>query len=559
MSKGRSKVSRRDALRGLLTVSAATVVGCGPGEPPVDAAMPDAAVPPDAPPAPDPDAGRDAGPRWDAGPTPTGTFQHGVASGDPWPDSVILWTRVSEASGPVTVTWELSETPDFAALVTSGSFDTDAARDHTVKVEATGLSPATTYYYRFRAAGATSPIGRTRTAPEGAVDRLRFAVCSCSSYAHGFFHGYRRIAERADLDAVIHLGDYIYEYGDGGYGNVRRYDPPHEIVSLDDYRRRYRQYRLDRDLQEAHRQHPFITTWDDHESANDAYRDGAENHDAGEGAWAARLAAASQAYREWMPFRETIEGGRLRLYRTLRYGDLVDLVVLDTRIWARDEQASGPSDPTLNSETRTLLGTDQESWLFEQLRTSTARWKVVCQQVMMAQLPLILNPDQWDGYPRQRARLFGFLADNPGGERDDVVVLTGDIHSSWANDLTPAPTDPSTYTPATGEGSLAVEFICPGITSPGLGPGAERLLRDRLPTDAPHIKYVDLSRQGYVVLDLDASRAQAAWFHVADVTSIAGSAETFSAAYETATGTNHLVESAAPATPRAGAPPLAPS
>ncbi|MBN8611128.1 MAG: alkaline phosphatase D family protein [Deltaproteobacteria bacterium] len=561
MSNDESKrLSRRDAMRGLFTVSAATIVGCGPGESTPDASMlpmDDASSPPDAHTV--PDAGNDGGPGWDAGPPPTGTFHHGVASGDPLPSAVMLWTRVSEQTAAVTVEWEIATSADFATLVTSGTFETDAERDFTVKVDATGLAPATTYFYRFRLGAMTSPIGRTRTAPEGEVSRLRFAVCSCSSYAHGYFHGYRRIAERADLDAVIHLGDYIYEYGTGKYGEVRDYDPPHEIVTLEDYRRRHAHYKLDRDLQEAHRQHPFITTWDDHETADNSYATGANNHEPDEGSWSDRLAAASRAYREWMPFRDPSEGPRLQLYRALRYGDLVDLVVLDTRIWARDPQAAGTSDPTLDDETRQLIGTDQEAWLLERLRTSTARWKVLCQQVMVAQLPVILNTDAWDGYPAQRNRLFSFLADNPTGERDDVVVLTGDIHSSWASDLTPTPTDPSTYTPATGEGALAVEFICPGITSPGAGPGAERLLRDRLPTDGPHIKYLDLVRRGYIVLDVDADRAQASWFHLADVTSVAGGAESFSAAWETESGQNHLVESTSPATPRSDAPPLAPS
>ncbi len=559
MSDEESKrVSRRDAMRGLFTVSAATIVGCGPGEAAPDAAMPmdDASAAPDAFAA--PDAGSDAGPGWDAGPAPTGTFQHGVASGDPLPTAVMLWTRVSEQTTPVTVDWEISAVTDFATTVATGTFDTDGDRDFTVKVDATGLEPATTYFYRFRLGGMSSPIGRTRTAPEGSVDRLRFAICACSSYAHGYFHGYRRIAERADLDAVVHLGDYVYEYGTDKYGSVREYDPAHEIVDLDDYRRRHRHYKLDRDLQEAHRQHPFITVWDDHETADNSHSTGAGNHQPDEGAWGDRLAAASQAYREWMPFRETAEGGRLRLYRTLRYGDLVDLVVLDTRIWARDEQASGATDPTLTSETRTLLGSDQETWLFEQLTNSTARWKLLCQQVMVAQLPLILNTDAWDGYPAQRGRVFSFLADNPTGARNDVVVLTGDIHSSWASDLTPTPADAATYTPSTGEGALAVEFVAPGITSPGAGPAAERLLRERLPTEGPHIKYLDLTRRGYIVLDVDATRAQASWFHLADVTSIAGGAESFSAAWETATGTNHLVESTSPASPRTDAPPFAP-
>lgn len=553
-------LTRRDALRGLLTVTAASVVGCNVESRP-DASMADGSLA-DAPDLGDafvePDAGRDGGPGWDAGPPATGAFQHGVASGDPWPASVILWTRLSEATASTMLRWEVSETPDFAVLVTSGMIEAHADRDFTAKVEATGLQPGTTYYYRFVFGAIQSPIGRTRTAPEGEIDRLRFAVCSCASYAHGFFHGYRRIAERADLDAVIFLGDYIYEYATGEYGRVRSYDPAHEILSLEDYRRRYRHYRLDRDLQEVHRQHPFISTWDDHETADNAYRAGAENHKLTEGAWAARLLAASNAYREWMPIREVVEGERLRLSRTLRYGNLVDLVVLDTRNWARDAQATGPADPSLNDAARTLLGADQEAWLLEQLEDSPARWKVICQQVMVAQQPFLLNTDQWDGYPAQRTRLFDFLADNTMGARDNVVVLTGDIHSSWASDLTPRPTDTTSYTPSTGEGSLAVEFICPAITSPGLGPAVDRILRPRLAAEAPHIKYVDLSQRGYIVLDVDASRAQAAWWHLEDVTSIAGARESLAATFETASGANHLVASSTTAAPRMDAPVPAP-
>jgi len=556
MSNDEKTLTRRTALRGLLTVSAAGVLGCNTSPPTSDASMGD-----DAPQGDDawvtPDGGRDSGPGWDAGPAATGTFQHGVASGDPWTTSVMLWTRISEMSAPTMVEWQVSLASDFATIVASGMFETNAERDYTVKLEAAGLTAATTYFYRFRVGSMTSPTGRTRTAPEGEVDRLRFAVCSCASYAHGYFHAYRRIAERADLDAVIHLGDYIYEYASDEYGMVRTYDPATEILSLDDYRRRYRHYRLDRDLQEAHRQHPFITTWDDHESADNAYRDGAENHKMTEGVWMDRILAASRAYREWMPFRETIEAERLRLFRTLRYGNLVDLVLLDTRIWGRDEQAAGSTDPTLTSETRTLLGADQEAWLYDQLRSSTARWKVLCQQVMVAQLPFILNTDQWDGYPAQRRRLFDFIADNPSGDRDDIVVLTGDIHSSWANDLTADPLNITNYDPATGRGSLAVEFVCPAVTSPGLGPSIDRILRPRLAAEAPHIKYVDLSKRGYIMLDLDTTRAQAAWFHVADVLSIAGSEEAVAMAFETVSGTNHLVTSVA-ASPRGSAPPLAP-
>lgn len=549
------RFSRRRALQGLLTASAASVIGCGPSDTaPDDASATDAAASDAFRPR---DAGTDADRGWDAGPAPTGPFQHGVASGDPWPESVILWTRVSEQTGSVSVAWEVSASPSFETLIASGTATTDDSRDYTVKVEATGLAPATTYYYRFTFGDVASPIGRTRTAPanEAEVARLRFAVCSCASYAHGFFHVYRDIAARADLDAVLHLGDYIYEYGTGEYGDVREYDPPHEILTLDDYRRRYRHYRLDADLQEAHRQHPFITTWDDHESANNSYRDGAENHtESTEGRWADRLAAAAQAYREWLPFRETLEEGRLRLYRTLRYGDLADLVFLDTRIWDRDLQATGSDDPTLTSETRRLTGPTQLAWVSEELNASTARWKLVCQQVMMGQLKLALNTDQWDGYPAQREAFFDAIE----GQVDDVVVLTGDIHSSWAHDLSRNPDDAEIYDPATGAGSMAVELVCPGVAAPGLTRAASELVAPMIASGMPHTKYFDGYQRGYIVLDLDASRAQGAWVHVEDVERVDGNTATIDGVVETATGTNHLRVVDTAAAPRTDAPDLAP-
>ena len=230
-------------------------------------------------------------------------FVHGVASGDPLPDALIIWTRVSTATGPTEVLWEVSA-DDFATIAKSGSFTTDESRDYTVKVDVTGLTAGTAYRYRFTALGETSTVGRARTPPAGAMDAARFAVVSCSSYAHGYFHAYRAVAGE-ELDAVIHLGDYIYEYGDGEYGDVRTYQPPHEIISLADYRTRYGYYRKDPDLQAVHRQHPFIAVWDDHESANNAWAEGAENHTTGiEGSWADRKAAAARAYAEWMPIRE---------------------------------------------------------------------------------------------------------------------------------------------------------------------------------------------------------------------------------------------------------------
>lgn len=562
------EISRRQML-GLMGASGAVALGCSddPAPAPADAAVVDAneagasdvtdagVTDLGAPEDTGVDAGRDVF-TGDADGR-SGVFLHGVASGDPLTTAVILWTRVTLAPGataPVEVTWELSTTVDFTSLTGTGTFTTNADRDWTVKVDATGLAAATTYYYRFRAMGMTSPIGRTRTAPEGMAARARFAVVSCSSMAHGFFHVYRNVASRLDLDAVLHLGDYIYEYGNGEYGEVRVYDPPHEIVTLGDYRRRYAHYRRDADLRAAHQQHPFVCIWDDHEFANNAYADGAENHmPMTEGEWRARKAAAMRAYAEWMPLRDQMDG---RIFRRLPYGDLADLVMLDTRIWARPEQAgSGPdASAIINDPMRTLLGNDQERWLQEQLTTTRARWKVVGQQVMMGQLPLIVNDDQWDGHTAARQRFFDLLR---AMMVNDVVVLTGDIHTTWAIDLAEAPTDATRYDPTTGRGALAVEFVVPGISSPGFPPNLANLA-SAVQRMAPHMKFVDLTKRGYGVLDLTPARCQMAFFHLADVTDPTDRSESFAGAFSTVPGRNHLerdsMAAAAPASPHAAAP-----
>jgi len=500
------------------------------------------------------DAGVDAN-LPDAGPPPTGAFRHGVASGDPLPGAVILWTRVTPedpaGAGDVMVEWEIASDVAFATLVASGMFTTNIGRDFTVKVDATGLSAATTHYYRFRALGETSAIGRTKTAPSGSVAHLRFAVAACSSYAHGYFLGYREIAKRLDLDAVLHLGDYIYEYASGRYGNVREYDPPTEIITLSDYRRRYAHYRLDGDLRAAHRQHPWIVTWDDHETANDAWRDGAENHQPDEGSYADRKAAAAQAYSEWMPIRDQSDAGKI--WRAFVYGDLAEIVVLDSRRWGRDEQAMGMTDPALDDPARQLLGADQETFLGERLTTTTAQWKLIAQQIVMAPFPLLFNTDAWDGYPAARTRFFDLLEDNA---IDDVIVLTGDIHMSIAADLPRNPAVPAEYNPTTGMGSLAVEMVAPGISSPGLTERLASGLDVSIRRDAPHAKGWNLWQRGYFVLDLTPARAQGAWYLVPDVVTPVGD-ESFAFAVSTAAGANHLVTDATPAVGGSG-PPAAP-
>lgn len=472
-------------------------------------------------------------------------FIHGIASGDPLPDAVILWTRVTGDGGNVSVTWEVFEDLEATKLVITGTAEATADRDFTVKVDARGLQPGRTYYYRFKALGSTSKVGRTKTAPSGSVARLRFGLASCASYAHGYFHGYRALAEQADLDAILHLGDYIYEYGSLDYGDLRPYEPVHEIKTLDDYRKRHAFYKRDPELQAVHLQHPFITIWDDHETANDAWRDGADNHQPDEGPYPDRKAAATRAYFEWMPIRE--QNGQI--FRKLAYGDLVELVMLDTRLHARTEQAGGalgappPPDPK-----RTLLGDDQAAWLEGTLKASTAKWKLVAQQVMVGNIILdvgkqIANLDQWHGYPESRARFLDFLRTSAV---KDVVILTGDIHSSWANEIVGDPNDPKQYDPANGKGALAVEFVTPGITSPGLPQIFLGLIEQVRPLN-PHVRYIEPSHRGFVILDVTPARIQAAWHLFDDVVSPEPTKPKFSAAWAVKSGETRLVAENAPA------------
>ncbi|PPE73089.1 hypothetical protein C3942_14790 [Solimonas fluminis] len=509
-------------------------------------------------------------------------FLHGIASGDPLPDRVILWTRVTSTAEHVPVSYDVASDPEFRHVVQRGSFTTDAARDYTVKVDAAGLQPATTYYYRFRAGGQTSPSGRTRTAPSGAVERLRVGVVSCSSYAHGYFNAYRKLAQRPDLDVVLHLGDYIYEYGTGEYGDARPYEPDHEILTLADYRTRHAYYKREADVQAVHRQHPFIAVWDDHETADNSWRDGANNHTEGEeGEWALRKAWAIQAYHEWMPIRTPDLANPERIYRSFRYGDLAEFTMLDTRLIGRDLQASMLDAGSINDQGRQLIGEPQRNFLATTLAAAGGvKWKFLGQQVMFGQLRvglpelslvtnipveqlrallqglplvstggLIINTDQWDGYRAERQRVLDLIS---GLDLDNVVVLTGDIHSSWAMDISEDPNNPLVYNGLTGEGSRAVEFVCTSVTSPGLEPlnpiaGALRLLN-------PHMKYVDVARKGYLLLDIVPERVTGEFWYVDTIDAVSEN-ESFGTAFATEDGSNRL-SSAGQTEPRTDAPAL---
>ncbi len=298
-------------------------------------------------------------------------FRHGVASGDPLADRVILWTRVTPKSptGSQTVSWQIARDAKFARIVSRGELQTGAARDFTVKVDAMGLDPGTAYYYRFESMDARSAIGRTRTLPPAGVSRIRLGVVSCSNLPQGYFNAYSCLAKRADIDAVLHLGDYFYEYQNAQYGDGTKLGripaPNKEIIALQDYRERHAQYKADPDSQEIHRQHPFIVTWDDHEIANDTWAGGAQNHnpEKGEGDWWVRRSAAAQAYYEWMPIREDAQTLTPRVYRTFRFGDLATLFMLDTRLVGRDEQVSREDVKGLEAPRRSILGAAQEHWL----------------------------------------------------------------------------------------------------------------------------------------------------------------------------------------------------
>lgn len=356
----------------------------------------------------------------------SGVFMHGVASGDPKRDAVILWTRVTKsgASADIPVKWAVAQDAQMTEIVMSGDATAAADRDFTVKVDVGGLEPGRTYFYRFDEAGVASPVGRTRTLPDVGVKRLKFAVVSCSNYELGFFNAYREVARHDNLDAVLHLGDYIYEYGPGQDGFTTpaaalglvtkprdaKLVPAEEIILLDQYRARHALYKTDPLLQKAHRQNAFINIWDDHEVTNDSWTDGAENHTSkggAEGDWEARKRAGIRAFYEWLPIREPADGDPLDaktgnpddLYRVFDFGDLARLIMIDTRLAGRDQQLSterlvgaylgadprGPfeRDVTNAGKTRTMLGGRQERWFKDQVESSDQIWQLIGNQVLM--------------------------------------------------------------------------------------------------------------------------------------------------------------------------------
>ncbi len=437
-------------------------------------------------------------------------FYHGVASGDPLNDRVVIWTRVTpkDSLRTIDVNWEIATDSTFTMVVNQGTFLTNPSRDYTVKVDVDKLSAGTQYFYRFRSLGTMSPIGKTKTAPDGDVNSLVFAIASCSNYEFGSFTAYQAIASEVNLDAVLHLGDYIYEYGPGVYGDSSRlHYPAKELISLQDYRLRYSQYRLDPDLAAAHQQHAFITIWDDHEIANNSYKDGAQNHQSNEGDYMKRKAAARQAYYEWLPVREGDN-----LYRSFDYGNLVDLIMLDERLSGRTAPPDSVNAPTISQGK--MLGDDQLQWFIEKLINSDAQWKVIGNQVIFSYLnwgheTFNINLDSWDGYPAERDSIKSLIINN---NIENVVFVTGDTHSSWAFEVTDSLNQ--NYNP------FAIEF---GTTSINSGNSNERfptdsvILHEQKITNSslnPHLKFANLRDHGYLLLQLTPNEAIANWKYV---------------------------------------------
>ncbi len=549
-------------------------------------------------------------------------FNHGIASGDPLRDRVVIWTRVSPVNpGPVPVRWIVARNRDLSDVVKTGVVETSEARDYTVKADVTGLRPGAPYFYGFRAGDAQSPIGKTKTMPRGRVREAKLAVVSCASYPHGFFNAYQALSQREDIDLVVHLGDYIYEYGLSGYGGDvaiqlgRVPSPEVECTRLQDYRARHAQYKAQPELQAAHAIAPWIVVWDDHEVANDLFSTGAENHQPNEGEFASRKRAALQAYYEWMPIREPETGRAFEaINRSFDYGDLFTLIMVETRLLARTQQLdyarelpikmqrwnfANPAQPValrdheadtatmqrlpaiyeetggelrpvldwrraqglaanasnlpagfflapdveainalLSAPDRQLMGEAQEQWLAGELRRSKqsgAPWQIIGNQVLMAKVdapdlsatpaplaaglerlrpgitqllkltrfPLPLNTDAWDGYPQARTRVLASVRAAEG----NAIVLTGDTHTAWANEIDD------------GQGRVAVEFGATSITSPadadyfapfGIDFGAGVRARN------PHVKLSDAHR-GFMVLTLTPEAARAEFIAVSTI------------------------------------------
>ncbi|HIF9440714.1 TPA: alkaline phosphatase D family protein [Photobacterium damselae] len=499
-----------------------------------------------------------------------GHFTHGVASGDPTQHNVIIWTRYLpfdiQQNPTVVVCWQCAKDRSFKHIIKSGEVTTSAERDFTLKVDVTGLKSNHKYFYRFKSGYITSDIGEMHTLPSGYVKHASLAVATCANYPAGHFHVYKEILkqhEEKPFTALIHLGDYIYEYGMGQYATEHSIEldrvpsPAHECRTLTDYRRRYAQYRSDPDLLALHKKLAFICTWDDHEIADNAYQTGALDEPNAQ-YYQQRRDAALQAFHEWLPIRDgMVKKGEV--YRSFKIGNLIHLIMMDTRVTGRTKQLdymdydlSSPAiaykqlQADLYNPKHQLLGKPQKDWLYQELTHQNARWTILGQQVLMtkmdvpfnllaallkakqahltrtpfdhnqvltaAQQPSILmapyNLDAWDGYPADRDWLY--LLGNQLGK--SFISLAGDTHNAWSGEL------------ITKTGSnIGVEFASTSITSPGMEsylPLPHRLLRELqglFPALVKDLKWANIVDRGFMRLDCDYDEVECKWYFVSDI------------------------------------------
>ena len=476
-------------------------------------------------------------------------FSHGVASGDPTHTSSVIWTRVSPVgSDDMLVYWEVAADQHFAGVVRSGSMKATAERDFTVKVDVDGLKPGQMYYYRFKAAGLYSEPGRTRTLPEGQVDRLTIALASCSNYAFGYFNAYEVISADKDIQFVLHLGDYLYEYGIDGWGGQeskqlgREHQPAHEILSLSDYRQRHAQYKADPASRLMHAAHPLICIWDDHESANNPYIHGAQNHQPGEGKWFERRNASVQAYFEWMPVRDPQPGEREdELWRAFEFGDLATMITLETRHTGREQQVDYEEylpaiktaeqrqtfmDDVMGDPQRDMLSVKMKAFYKQHVAESVKQgqpWRLLGNPIPMArihlpdvndiaatlddktmggylmvgELDLPWYSDTWDGYGGAREHFYQMNRDQGVS---DLLVLTGDSHSFWANELFDRSGQP-----------MGLELGTSGISSPGdflpYGKTIAAEMDRRMANHNQEVRWTDGLHNGFVKLTVTPEKA----------------------------------------------------
>jgi alkaline phosphatase D len=435
-------------------------------------------------------------------------FRHGVASGDATQHEVILWTRLSVPYflTSAEVQWYVASDNDFSQVLYSGVVATNIGRDFTVKIDVTGLTPGTWYYYRFSFDGVESDIGRTHTLPDH-PERFCFAAFSCSNYEAGFFNGYRDAATRNDLQAVIHLGDYYYEYG-GSSGVGRVVDPPFTAYTLDHYRRRHAQVAADKNAQLLRRQLPWYTLWDDHEFADDSWVGGANGHLASMGLWEDRKQAAKQAYFEWMPIRENNDGS---INRRFSIPGMANMIFMDSRMQGRVQQVPAAS-AEVNDSQRTILGVEQFEWVKnELLQSDSGTWRLMFNSVMMNRAVSLagypIDADLWEGYRPERDSLLRFIATEG---IDNVVSYAGDYHSSWAGELPLA-----NYNDSADTGSAGVEFVVCALTSSPHTVGDIATFQQI----NPHIHWIEQSSNGYLIASIDNASCTSQWIYTSTIAS----------------------------------------